>query len=426
MHSDSPNDRRRDEFSDVLGDPRGDGRVGDAGPWQRAARGAGLLGASGDIVPTIFARMSARAAEVGAINLGQGFPDQPGPEIVLDTAQRMIREGLNQYSPGRGHPDLIEAIIEHQQRWYGIGLGTGDVLVTTGASEALAATLLAYLEPGDEVVVFEPYYDLYAAVTALAGARLVPVSLDAPEFVPDLDRLRDAFSERTRIVLLNTPHNPTGAVFDTDTLATILELAERWDALIVTDEVYEHLTFDDPHVPIATLPGAGDRVISISSAGKTFSTTGWKIGWITASAEHIQHILAVKQYLTFVSGAPFQPAIAAGLRLDDEFFETASDSMARRKDLLSEGLLRAGFAVAPSRSGYFVIADAAPLGIDADALCASLPDLVGVAAIPVTAFVSAPHRDRYASLVRFAFCKHTDTLVEASRRLQGLRGALED
>ncbi len=317
------------------------------GAWRRTAAGAGLVGSDGSIHPTIFAEMSALAARTGAINLGQGFPDEDGPAEVLEAARSAIANGVNQYPPGRGIPDLLAAIAEHQQRFYGIALDPSrDVLVTAGATEALAAALLALIDgPDDEVVVFEPYYDSYAAVVALAGARLVTVPLRWPDFQPDLDDLRRAVTDRTRIILVNDPHNPTGAVFGSEVREEVVRLAERHDAIIVTDEVYEHLVFDVPHVPIATLPGAWHRTLSISSGGKTFSATGWKIGWVSGPADLVEAVLAVKQFLTYVNGSAFQPAIATGLRLPDAFFTGIGETLKAKRDLLGEGLRAAGFAV---------------------------------------------------------------------------------
>lgn len=396
-------------------------------PWQRTARAAGLLGPTGQLSPTIFAEMSALASATGAINLGQGFPDEDGPADVLEAARRAISDGANQYPPGRGIPDLRAAIAEHQQRFYGLTVDPErEICVTAGATEALAAAILAYCGPGDEIVVFEPYYDAYAALAGLSGAQLVPVPLRFPDFQPDEADIRAAVTDRTRLILVNTPHNPTGTVFGPETLAVILEVAERADALVVTDEVYEHLTFGSAHVPLSTLPGAAERVITISSAGKTFSTTGWKIGWVTASAGLLDPIVTVKQFLTYVNGAPFQPAIAAGLRLPDTFFEGAADALGEKRDILSAGLRAAGFAVSNPAGSYFVIADAAPLGVtDAADLCRRLPELVGVVGIPVSAFVSADHAGDYRSLIRFAFCKKRDVLTQASARLAQLGTALE-
>ena len=373
--------------------------------------------------PTIFAEMSALAAHTGALNLGQGFPDEDGPAEVLESAREAIAHGVNQYPPGRGIPELLAAVSEHQQRFYGISLDPGrEVLVTAGATEALAATLLALIDgPDDEVVVFEPYYDSYAAVVALAGARLVTVPLRWPNFQPDLDDLRRAVSDRTRVILVNDPHNPTGAVFSPAVRAEVVALAHRYDAFIVTDEVYEHLVFDAPHTPIATLPGAWERTVSISSGGKTFSTTGWKIGWATGPADLIDAVLAVKQWLTYVNGAPFQPATAKGLRLPDVFFTGIADTLRHKRDILGAGLAAAGFDVSVPSGSYFTVADAGPLGAtDAAAFSRELPHRAGVVAIPLTAFATAERRGEYASLVRFAACKRIEVLEDAASRLATL------
>ena len=391
-------------------------------PWQRTAAGAGLLAADGSIAATIFAEMSALALRTGAINLGQGFPDEDGPAAVLEAARQAITDGVNQYPPGIGAPVLREAIAAHQHRFYGLDVDPAtEVLVTAGATEALAATVLALVDAGDEVVTFEPYYDAYAALIARAGGvhRTVPVRF--PDWQPDHDELRAAVTDRTRLILVNSPHNPTGVVLDPATLALVVELAERHDAVIVTDEVYEHLTFGEPHVPVAMLPGARERTISISSGGKTFSTTGWKVGWLTAPAGLVTSVLAVKQYLTFVNGAPFQPAIALGLGLPDSAFTDAAASLAAKRDVLAAGLASAGFAVSLPAAGYFIVADAAPLGYDdGAALCRRLPELAGVVGVPVSAFVHADRQPAYRSLVRFAFCKRLEVLEEASARLAGL------
>jgi N-succinyldiaminopimelate aminotransferase len=398
----------------------------DTGAWSRAARGAMLLDDTGRLSPTIFAEMSALAVATGAVNLGQGFPDEDGPREVLDAAKRAIDEGVNQYPPGIGMPVLREAIAEHQLRFYAQTVDPDtEVLVTAGATEAIAASLLALLEPGDEVVTLEPFYDSYGAMIALAGARHVGVPLRWPEFAPDHDDLRAAVTDRTRVILLNSPHNPTGTVLDRATLELIVELAHRHDAIIVTDEVYEHLTYDGArHIPVSTLPGARERTVTISSAGKTFATTGWKIGWIVAPPALVGPILAVKQFLTYVNGAPFQPAIARGLRMPDSFFAGAAAALQTKRDLLSEGLRRAGFGVARPRGSYFVIADAAPLGYDdAVDLCRRLPELAGVVAIPVTAFIRPDRRDGSRSLIRLAFCKRVEVLREAVERLSRLHEA---
>jgi N-succinyldiaminopimelate aminotransferase len=393
------------------------------GPWRRAAAGAGLLAADGTPGTTIFAEMSALATATGAINLGQGFPDTDGPRQVLEAAREAIAAGLNQYPPGRGTDALRRAIAAHQARWYGLHVDPErEVLVTAGATEALAATLLALVEPGDEVVTFEPYYDAYGALIGLAGGVHRTVPLRWPDFAPDLDELEAAVTDRTRVILVNSPHNPTGAVLEPAVLERVVALAERHDAVIVTDEVYEHLLFDGTrHVPVATLPGAAGRTVSISSGGKTFSTTGWKIGWLCAPAELVSAILAVKQFLTYVNGAPFQPAIAAGLALPDEVFAGIAATLAARRDQLLEGLRSAGFAVSVPKAGYFVVADAAPLGFaDGAELCRRLPELAGVVGVPVSAFCGPALADEQRSLVRFAFCKSEPVIAEASIRLAAL------
>jgi len=393
-----------------------------SGAWQRAARGAMLLGADGALKPTIFAEMSALALSTGAINLGQGFPDEDGPAEVIEAARQAISDGLNQYPPGIGFPVLREAISAHQERFYGLTPDPDrEVIVTAGATEALAAALLALVDTGDEVVTFEPFYDSYAAMIALSGAIHRTVALRAPHFQPDHDDLRRTVTDRTRIILINNPHNPTGAMMGRETLELIVELAHQHDAIIVTDEVYEHLTFGQTHIAIATLPGAWDRTVTISSGGKTFSTTGWKVGWMTGPTALLQAILSVKQFLTYVNAAPFQPAIAVGLGLSDDFFRRTASVLQHKRDVLSSGLSRAGFTVSESQGSYFVVADAAPLGFtDAAELCRRLPELAGVVAVPISAFVSDENKSEYASLLRFAFCKRVDVLERASAQLAEL------
>jgi N-succinyldiaminopimelate aminotransferase len=371
---------------------------------------------------TIFATMSALATEHDAINLGQGFPDTDGPPEVLEAAVAAIRSGRNQYPPGPGVPELLEAVAAHQQRFYGLRVDPrAEVLVTVGATEAIAATVLALVRPGDEVVTFEPYYDSYAATIALAGGVRRTSVLRFPDFAVDEESLRAAFSQRTRLVLLNTPHNPTGKVFTREELELVCRLAVEHDAWVVTDEVYEHLTFDGTrHVPVATLPGMWERTLTISSAGKTFSATGWKVGWVSGPAQAVAAVRAVKQFLTYVGSGPFQPAVATGLGLPDAVFAGMAATLQDRRDRLVEGLTRAGLTVSLPRGGYFVVADAAPLGaVDARAFCHELPVRAGVVGVPVSVFHDDP--DAARTLVRFAFCKREEVLDEACRRLAALR-----
>ena len=371
---------------------------------------------------TIFATMSALAMEHGAINLGQGFPDTDGPSDVLDAAVAAIRGGRNQYPPGPGVPELLAAIAAHQRRFYGIELDPArEILVTVGATEAIAATILALVQPGDEVVTFEPYYDSYAASIALAGGVRRTSVLRFPDFAVDEASLRAAFSARTRMVLLNTPHNPTGKVFTRAELDLVCALAREHDAWVVTDEVYEHLIFDGvEHIAVSTLPGMWDRTLTISSAGKTFSTTGWKVGWVSGPAEAVAAVRAVKQFLTYVGSGPFQPAVATGLGLPDEVYAGLAGSLARKRDILCNGLAAAGLPVSRPAGTYFVVADAAALGAtDALEFCHWLPEAAGVVGVPVSVFHDDP--DAARTLVRFAFCKRDEVLTEAVRRLAGLR-----
>jgi N-succinyldiaminopimelate aminotransferase len=375
---------------------------------------------------TIFAEMSALALRAGAINLGQGFPDTDGPASLLSDAAANIQGGINQYPPGIGVPELRSAVAEHQRRFYGLDVDPDAVLITTGATEAIASAVLALCEPGDEVVTFQPYYDSYAATISLAGAQIRPVPLrpQAPSFGFDPDELRAAFSARTRLVLVNTPHNPTGTVFDREQLTLIGQLAAEHDAVVVTDEVYEHMIYSAdtgrPHVPMATLPGMAERTLTISSAGKTFSVTGWKVGWVHGPGELVSAVRAVKQFLTYVSGAPFQPAIAAALGLPDSFYAQLAGDLQRKRDLLAGGLREAGFTVFDTAGTYFVVTDVRPLGFtDGAEFCWSLPERAGVAAVPVSVFCADPDLGR--SLVRFAFCKRDEVLTEAAGRLVALR-----
>ncbi len=398
--------------------------VSPSGRWTDVARAANLLDARGAVAPTVFATMSALAARTGAINLGQGFPDTDGPETLLEDAVRAVRGGANQYPPGRGVPELRQAIADHQRRFYGLDVDPDtEVLVTAGATEALAAAMLALLGPGDEVVVLEPYYDAYAACIELAGAVRRTVPLRFPEYALEPGALAAAVGPRTRMILLNTPHNPTGHVLTRAELDEVARVAREHDLLVVTDEVYEHLVFDGRrHEPLATLPGMASRTLTISSAGKTFSVTGWKIGWVHGPAELVEAVTTVKQFLTYVNGGPFQSAVANALRLPEEHFEQVAAGLQAGRDLLTEGLLEAGFTVSRPGGTYFVVADAAPLGYDDGmALCLDLPRLAGVVAVPVRVFHDDPVAG--ASLVRFAVCKRPEVLAEAARRLRSLNRA---
>src|SRR5215217_6724608 len=365
--------------------------------------------------------MSALAERTGAINLGQGFPDEDGPAELLEAAQRAIRDGQNQYAPLPGVPALREAITEHQKRFYGIELDPEtQVQVTFGATEAIAAALLGLCEPGDEVVTFEPYYDSYAASIALADARRRPVTLRPPDYAIDPDALAVAFSPRTRLVLLNSPHNPTGKVFTPAELELVAERCRERDVLAVTDEVYEHLVFDGrEHVPLSTLPGMADRTLTISSSGKTFSLTGWKIGWATGPRALVSAVQAAKQFLTFVSGAPFQPAIAHALSLPDAYFESFRAGLQGKRDRLCSGLQAAGLEVFRPAGTYFVTTDIRAIGErDGHAFCLELPERAGVVAVPTVVFYDDKAVGR--PLVRFAFCKRDAVIDEAAARLAAL------
>ncbi|MFN6119981.1 MAG: pyridoxal phosphate-dependent aminotransferase [Actinomycetes bacterium] len=371
---------------------------------------------------TIFAEMSALAVATGSVNLGQGFPDTDGPAEVLDAAVDAIRSGQNQYPPGPGLPVLRTAIAEHQQRFYGLTYDPdSEVLVTAGATEALAGALLGLLDTGDEVVLFEPMYDSYQACIALAGATARPVTLRPPDYGFDLDELRAAITPKTKLLLVNTPHNPTGKVLDRAEMQSIADLALEHDLIVVTDEVYEHLCFDDTeHVAMATLPGMRDRTLSISSGGKTFNTTGWKIGWLCGPAPLVTAARTAKQFLTYVNGGPFQVGIAAGLRLDASYFTGLAAGLQAQRDRLVPGLVAAGFEVYPTRGTYFVTVDIRPLRADGDgmAFCRELPHRAGVVAIPNEVFYANRHEGRH--LVRFAFCKRPEVLDEAVERLAAL------
>jgi N-succinyldiaminopimelate aminotransferase len=371
---------------------------------------------------TIFTVMSALAQRHGAVNLGQGFPDESGPDYVIEAAATAMREGRNQYPPLAGVPELREAIAAHQRYWYGLDPAVEDeIVVTAGATEAIAAAMLAFVRPGDEVVAMEPFYDSYKASVELAGGTIVPWRLEAPGFRPDLERLGQIVTDRTRLLLLNSPHNPTGTVLDRAELEAVARVAAERDLIVVTDEVYEHLVFTGEHIPLATLPGMWDRTVGIGSAGKTFSLTGWKIGWATGPAALIDRVKGVKQYLSFASGTPFQYGIAAALASGPKYYEDYLASYAERRGLLAAGLAELGFTVYEPQGTYFITTSAAPLGYaDGMAFCLDLPERCGVVAIPNQVFYADPTAPRPE--VRFTFCKPRAVLEEGLERLRkGLR-----
>jgi N-succinyldiaminopimelate aminotransferase len=369
------------------------------------------------IPPTIFTEMSALAVRTGALNLGQGFPDVDGPPEVIARAVEALQAGQNQYAPGTGVPPLREAIARHQSRHYGLDLDPeSQVCVTTGCTEGVAAALLGLVDEGDEVVVLEPYYDSYVAMIQMAGGVRRPVTLRSPDFRLDVDELRAAVGPRTRFVLLNSPHNPTGTVLDRDELQAVADLAIEHDLIVITDEVYEHLVFDaHEHVPLATLPGMFERTLSLSSAGKSYSFTGWKVGWATGPAELVAAVLAAKQWLTFTSGAPLQPAIAHALDHEPDFpLELAAD-LQKRRDLLCSGLAEVGLDVRVPEGTYFALTDVSDLGWgDGLSFCLALPERAGVVAIPTQGFHDT---DAGRHLVRWAFCKDASVIEDGLRRL---------
>ncbi|HUR76103.1 MAG TPA: pyridoxal phosphate-dependent aminotransferase [Sporichthya sp.] len=368
---------------------------------------------------TIFAEMSALAVSTGAINLGQGFPDTDGPTEIVEAVVRALRSGTaNQYPPAPGIPALRTAISEHGRRFWGLDYDPdAEVLVTTGATEAIAAAVLGLVNPGDEVIAFEPWYDSYAATIAMAGGVRRAVTLRAPDFALDADELRAAVSRRTTAILLNTPHNPTGRVLSPAEVAAVAEVAVEHDLVVISDEVYEHLVFDGEHVPISSLPGMRERTVRISSAGKTFSFTGWKIGWACGPAELLAAVRTAKQFLSYVSGAPFQPAVALALGLPDSYYASFRDGLRDRRDQLSAGLAELGFGVMPAAGTYFVTTDVHPLGYsDGLEFCRELPHKAGVVAIPLSLFYDNPEAGR--SLVRWAFCKRPEVLDAALERLR--------
>lgn len=368
---------------------------------------------------TVFARMSALAARTGSVNLGQGFPDEDGPTAVLEVAQRALRSGHNQYAPGPGLPVLREAVATHQWRHHGIELDPAtQVVVTTGATEGIAAALLALVDPGDEVVVLEPYYDSYVAVIQLAGGVRRPVTLRPPHFRLDVDALRAAVTSRTKVILLNSPHNPTGTVLNRAELRAVADVAIEHDLTVVTDEVYEHLVLDpaSDHVPVATLPDMFERTLTLSSVGKSWSLTGWKVGWATGPADLVTALTAVKQWLTYTSGAPLQPAVAVALNEAHAFPATLRDSLRTRRDHLVAGLNELGLRTYTPQGTYFALSDVSDLGwSDAMAFCEALPERAGVVAIPASAFYDDPAAGRH--LVRWTFSKRREVLDEALTRL---------
>jgi len=366
---------------------------------------------------TIFAEMSALALETGSINLGQGFPDTDGPAAVSEAAIAAIRAGHNQYPPGIGIPELRAAIVRHQRHWYGLDFDFEDeVLVTAGATEAIAAALLALCEPGDEVLTFEPYYDSYAACIAMAMAERRVVQLRTPDFRFDPDALARAVTPRTRILLLNSPHNPTGKVFDALELEQIARVCIEHDLIAITDEVYEHIVFEGSHIPLATLPGMRDRTLLISSGGKTFSFTGWKVGWVCGPAPLVRAVRTAKQFLTYVNAGPLQYGIAVGLDLPDASFAELAADLRTKRDRLTDGLTAAGLEVFASPGTYFLTVDIRSIGeADGIAFCRSLPERCGVVAVPNAVFYDDVDAGR--TLVRFACCKQLDVIDEAVLRL---------
>ncbi len=411
-------------------------RDGRPEPWRRTAAAAGLL--AGDApTPTVFEAMTALAARHGAVNLGQGSPDEDGPAWIRDRAAEAVRTGrdrANQYAPGLGLPALRQAVSAHQGRHYGLDLDPDrQVLVTTGATEGIAAVLVALVGPGDEVVAFEPYYDSYAAMTALAGARFTAVPLRPPHFRPDPEALGRALGPDTRVVILNTPHNPTGVVPDPALLGRLVEVCARHGVLILSDEVYEHLVYEDRHHPVATVPGAWDRTLTVSSAGKSFSLTGWKVGWVTGPADLVAAVRAVKQFLTYSTGPAYQLAISGALAEGDDFLAGQRDRFRSARDRLVAGLAAAGLDPVVPAAGYFTVTDLAVLGLDdAAAAAEDLAARAGVVGIPVSALCTpgagsgAPDGGAGAgagglrSWMRWAFCKPAATIEDAARRLAAL------
>ena len=371
---------------------------------------------------SVFGVMSARAVATNSVNLGQGFPDVDGPSGIAKAAAEAIMTGKgNQYPPPTGIPELRSAVTRHQRRFYGLDYDPDtEVLITAGATEAIAAAILALIEPGDEVIALEPYYDSYVADIAMAGGTRIPLTLKAPDFRPDLDKLESLITSKTRLLLLNSPHNPTGMVLTRAETEAIARIVVDHDLLVITDEAYEHLTFDSEHIPLATVDGMRGRVVSVGSAGKTFSFTGWKVGWATATPELISAVRTTKQFLTYVSSGPFQYAVAQALDLPDSYYTDMATDLKAKRDLMAAGLKEIGFGVYQPDGTYFITADIAPLGEqDAMDFCRELPDRAGVVAIPSAVFYD-DHPEEGRTLVRFAFCKRPEVLKEALSRLSVL------
>ncbi|MGG7101175.1 pyridoxal phosphate-dependent aminotransferase [Rhodococcus sp. 24CO] len=375
---------------------------------------------------TIFAEMTALATLHNAVNLGQGFPDTDGPAAMLDVARQAIADGVNQYPPGPGMPVLRQAVAADRMARYGLEFDPdSEVLVTVGATEAISAAILGLVEPGEEVVLIEPYYDSYAASVALAGAirRTVPLVASGDKFVVDLDAVKAAITPKTKMLVVNSPHNPTGTVFTDAELRALAEIACERDLIVLSDEVYEHLVFDGlTHTPMASLPGMRERTVTVSSAAKTFNVTGWKTGWAIGPRELVDGVRAAKQFMSFVAGAPFQPAVAYALINEQPWVADLRSSLQSKRDVLADALTDAGMHVNSGGGTYFLLADIRPLGeSDAGDFCRALPERIGVAAVPVDVF--ADNRDNWKHLVRFAFCKQDHVLAEAARRLHLLQGA---
>ena len=372
---------------------------------------------------TIFAEMSALAVEHDAVNLGQGFPDTDGPASMLDAAREAISDGRNQYPPGIGVPELRHAVARQQRDRYGLDYDPDrEVLITVGATEAIAGAVVGLVEPGDEVIMIEPYYDAYAAAVAMAGGvrRVVPLVPDGDGFRLDRERLAAAFGPKTSMVVVNSPHNPTGTVLSTDDLAEIARLCVEHDVIAVTDEVYEYLVFDGrTHTPLAALPGMRERTLRISSSGKTFNCTGWKVGWVSGPPELAGAARTAKQYMSYVGSGPFQPAVAHALERELDWVRESARGLQAKRDLISTALSDAGFSVHRSEATYFVCADPRPLGVD-DGIefCRSLPERIGVAAVPVSVFTD--DREPWHHMLRFAFAKRDDVIAEAAERLRRL------